>query len=366
VLPTDTVYGVGARRRLGRGRAAPAGRQAARPRLPAAGARRRGRRWCARWRPASTSASTRSGRGLLARAADPRAAARETLRMDLGERGEHHRGAGPRPRLHPRAAAPHRPAGGEQRQRARARRRAHDRRTPSPSWGTRAPSTWTRGPDGGPGAVHDRRPDRPLGPASCARAGSPSAQLNEAVPGLLEIPDPAHRRGRVHRAEAGRRRCHRPETVPRSRTRASGRPARRRRVGPRSRGSRSRAEPVREYLLVLLIAAGVTYVGASLARRLAFRSTRSRSCATATCTPTPIPYFGGVAMLAGTHRGLMVATNLPWLGRFELVQRDAWAVFWAPSLICTVGVARRPVRAGGAGQVRRPGAGRGHRGAQRA
>ncbi len=44
-------------------------------------------------------------------------------------------------------------------------------------------------------------------------------------------------------------------------------------------------------------------------------------------------------MLAGTTAALVVATNLPWLGRFELVQRDAWAVFWAALLICTVGVA---------------------------
>ena len=96
---------------------------------------------------------------------------------------------------------------------------------------------------------------------------------------------------------------------------------------------------MREYLLVLLVAAGVTYVGASLARRLAFRWNAVALVRDRDVHTTPIPYFGGIAMLAGTTAALILATNLPWLGRFELVQRDAWAVFWAALLICTVGVA---------------------------
>lgn len=95
---------------------------------------------------------------------------------------------------------------------------------------------------------------------------------------------------------------------------------------------------MREYLLVLLVAAGVTYVGASLARRLAFRYDAVALVRDRDVHTTPIPYFGGLAMLAGTTAALVLATNLPWLGRFELVQRDAWAVFWASVLICTVGV----------------------------
>ena len=90
---------------------------------------------------------------------------------------------------------------------------------------------------------------------------------------------------------------------------------------------------MREYLLVLLVAAGVTYVGASLARRLAFRYNAVALVRDRDVHTTPIPYFGGVAMLAGTTAALILATNLPWLGRFELVQRDAWAVFWASVLI---------------------------------
>lgn len=95
---------------------------------------------------------------------------------------------------------------------------------------------------------------------------------------------------------------------------------------------------MREYLLVLLVAAGVTYVGASLARRLAFRYDAVAIVRDRDVHTKPIPYFGGVAMLAGVTAALILATNLPWLGSFDLVQRDAWAVFWASALICTVGV----------------------------
>lgn len=94
---------------------------------------------------------------------------------------------------------------------------------------------------------------------------------------------------------------------------------------------------MREYLLVALVAAGVTYVGASLARRLAFRYQAVALVRERDVHTRPVPYFGGLAMLAGLTAALILATNLPWLGDFELVQRDAWSVFWASVVICTVG-----------------------------
>lgn len=95
---------------------------------------------------------------------------------------------------------------------------------------------------------------------------------------------------------------------------------------------------MREYLLVLLVAAGVTYVGASLARRLAFRYNAVALVRDRDVHTKPVPYFGGLAMLAGFTGALILATNLPWLGRFELVQRDAWAVLAAAAVICGVGI----------------------------
>lgn len=95
---------------------------------------------------------------------------------------------------------------------------------------------------------------------------------------------------------------------------------------------------MREYLLVLFVAAGVTYVAASLARRYAFRFNAVALVRDRDVHTKPVPYFGGVAMLAGLVAALILATNLPWLGRFELVQRDAWAVFLGALVICVVGV----------------------------
>ena len=95
---------------------------------------------------------------------------------------------------------------------------------------------------------------------------------------------------------------------------------------------------MREYLLVLLIAAGVTYITASLARRVALRFNAVALVRDRDVHTKPIPYFGGAAMLAGVMAALVVATNLPWLGGFELVQRDAWAVLWSSAVICGVGL----------------------------
>ena len=95
---------------------------------------------------------------------------------------------------------------------------------------------------------------------------------------------------------------------------------------------------MREYLLVLFVATGVTYVAASLARRFAFRFNAVALVRDRDVHTKPVPYFGGVAMLAGLIAALVLATNLPWLGGFELVRRDAWAVFLGAAVICGVGV----------------------------
>lgn len=112
---------------------------------------------------------------------------------------------------------------------------------------------------------------------------------------------------------------------------------------------------MREYLLVLLVAAGVTYISANLARRMALRYNAVALVRDRDVHTRPVPYFGGVAMLAGVTGALILATNLPWLGRFELVQHDAWAVFVASVIICVVGVVDDVVQLGAlpklAGQV---------------
>jgi UDP-GlcNAc:undecaprenyl-phosphate/decaprenyl-phosphate GlcNAc-1-phosphate transferase len=95
---------------------------------------------------------------------------------------------------------------------------------------------------------------------------------------------------------------------------------------------------MREYLLVLLIAAGVTYLLAGLCRRLAFRYNAVALVRDRDVHTRPIPYFGGIAMLCGLAAAFLVATQLPWLGRFELVGYDTRVVFIGGLVICAVGV----------------------------
>ncbi|NLT30588.1 MAG: undecaprenyl/decaprenyl-phosphate alpha-N-acetylglucosaminyl 1-phosphate transferase, partial [Propionibacterium sp.] len=52
----------------------------------------------------------------------------------------------------------------------------------------------------------------------------------------------------------------------------------------------------------------------------------------------PIPYFGGIAMLAGVTAAVVVAMQLSFLGRSELVRHDVGSVLLAATVICLVGV----------------------------
>ena len=70
---------------------------------------------------------------------------------------------------------------------------------------------------------------------------------------------------------------------------------------------------MREYALVLLIAAGVTYLLAGLCRRLAFRYNAVAIVRDRDVHTRPIPYFGGIAMLCGVAAAFLVASQLPWL-----------------------------------------------------
>ncbi len=95
---------------------------------------------------------------------------------------------------------------------------------------------------------------------------------------------------------------------------------------------------MREYLLVLLVAAGVTYLLSGLARRLAFRFNAVAIVRDRDVHTKPIPYFGGVSMWFGLGAAALIASQLPWLGSFSLVTHDAGVVLFAGGLLCLVGV----------------------------
>lgn len=95
---------------------------------------------------------------------------------------------------------------------------------------------------------------------------------------------------------------------------------------------------MREYLLVMLVAAATAYLLSGLCRRIALRTGAVAKVRDRDVHAIPIPYFGGVAMFFGVAAAFLVATRLPNLGRNQLIQHDFQAVLIAAAVICLVGV----------------------------
>jgi len=94
---------------------------------------------------------------------------------------------------------------------------------------------------------------------------------------------------------------------------------------------------VREYLLVLLVAAAGCYLTAGLWRRIATRAGAMAKVRERDVHSTPTPYFGGVAMLVGVGLAFLLASALPFLGRHPVVSWDSLGIFLAAIVICLVG-----------------------------
>ncbi|MGD9959536.1 glycosyltransferase family 4 protein [Nocardioides sp.] len=96
---------------------------------------------------------------------------------------------------------------------------------------------------------------------------------------------------------------------------------------------------MREYILVFLVAASVTYLLTVVAREIALRTGAVAQVRDRDVHAVPIPYFGGPAMLGGLWAAFLVARELPFLSRAnELVFHDIRVVLIAGSMICVVGV----------------------------
>jgi UDP-GlcNAc:undecaprenyl-phosphate GlcNAc-1-phosphate transferase len=96
---------------------------------------------------------------------------------------------------------------------------------------------------------------------------------------------------------------------------------------------------VREYLLVFLTAAVVSYLLCVVARELAMRTGAVAQVRDRDVHAVPIPYFGGVAMLGGLGAGFLVARQLPFLGQSQpQIFHDAGTVLIGGAIICAVGV----------------------------
>ncbi|KEI43114.1 glycosyltransferase family 4 protein [Saccharopolyspora rectivirgula] len=95
--------------------------------------------------------------------------------------------------------------------------------------------------------------------------------------------------------------------------------------------------PAREYLLVLLTAAAVTFLLTGLVRLLALRIGAVAYPRKRDVHVEPIPRMGGVAMYGGVLAAMFLANSLPALSRGFDYSNDALAVVIAGGLIVLVG-----------------------------
>ncbi|WP_182380293.1 MraY family glycosyltransferase [Nocardioides sp. WS12] len=96
---------------------------------------------------------------------------------------------------------------------------------------------------------------------------------------------------------------------------------------------------MREYLVVFLVAATVTYLLTVVAREIAVRTGAVAKVRDRDVHADPTPYLGGLAMLGGLFAAYFVARELPFLGNENpFVFEDALAVLIAGALVCAVGV----------------------------
>ncbi|RHW26849.1 undecaprenyl/decaprenyl-phosphate alpha-N-acetylglucosaminyl 1-phosphate transferase [Nocardioides immobilis] len=96
---------------------------------------------------------------------------------------------------------------------------------------------------------------------------------------------------------------------------------------------------MREYFVVFLVAAAVTYLLTVVAREIAIRTGAVAKVRDRDVHAEPVPYLGGLAMLGGLFAAFLVARELPFLsGSQPFVFEDAFAVLAAGALVCAVGV----------------------------
>ncbi|KAA1428847.1 glycosyltransferase family 4 protein [Nocardioides antri] len=96
---------------------------------------------------------------------------------------------------------------------------------------------------------------------------------------------------------------------------------------------------MREYVLVFLVAAAVTYLLTVVAREIAVRTGAVAKVRDRDVHAEPVPYLGGLAMLGGLFAAFVVARELPFLSESKpFVFEDTLSVLVAGALVCAVGV----------------------------
>lgn len=93
---------------------------------------------------------------------------------------------------------------------------------------------------------------------------------------------------------------------------------------------------MRVYLLILLVAAAVTFVAVPIVRHVALVSNALTPVRARDVHTTPTPRLGGVAMFAGFATAVTVASRVPYLS--GVIDSSAWAVVLGAGLVCLLGV----------------------------
>lgn len=95
---------------------------------------------------------------------------------------------------------------------------------------------------------------------------------------------------------------------------------------------------MRIYLLLMAIAAAVTYLATPLARALAHKCRAVTPVRTRDVHTVPTPRLGGVAMYAGLVVAMAVASTMPFLEKV-FAEPLPWAIVGCAGLICLLGIA---------------------------
>ncbi len=96
---------------------------------------------------------------------------------------------------------------------------------------------------------------------------------------------------------------------------------------------------MRVYLLVLLVAAAVTFLTTPFARWVALRTGAITAVRERDVHSTPTPRLGGLAILLGLAVAVLFASQMPFLaGVFETDNR-AWGIVGGATIVCVLGMA---------------------------
>ena len=93
---------------------------------------------------------------------------------------------------------------------------------------------------------------------------------------------------------------------------------------------------MRVYLLIMMVAAAVTFVLVPVAKRLALALGAITQVRARDVHTIPIPRLGGVAMYAGFVSAVTVASRVPYLA--GVIDSSAWAVVLGAGMVCLLGV----------------------------